>query len=442
MLHPDRFKAIYRLAGPVIIGQLGHIGMSVVDNMMVGAIGAGDLAAAALANSVFVLFLVVGLGVTFAISPLVSASLSTNEKATVEAILPNGFWLNMAVGLVLFLLMSLSILLLPLLGQNPEVTQKAESYLFILALSIVPLMAFQTFKQFIEGFQFMYPAMFITISANVINYAGNKIFIFGAWHLPAYGLDGAGYSTLITRLAMAVAIILFVRRSRRMRIVPLSLLRFKPDFRLIRRIFNIGIGSGFQYFFEVGCFTLAVVMVGWLGKIPQAAHQISLNLASVSYMFAIGLSAATAILIGKAYGRNDWHVVKSTGETGIMLGALNMAVFGVVFVVFNTSLPRLYINDPAVIEVASGLLLMAAVFQIFDGAQGVAIGVLRGITDVQIPTLITFVSYWPIALGAAYIGGFVLAFGALGIWFGLTLGLGVAAALLYWRFRFLCKKHT
>jgi MATE family multidrug resistance protein len=435
--HKNLVIEIYTLAWPVIIGQLGHIGMSVVDNMMVGQLGANDLAAAALANNLFVLSMVVGLGVSFALSPLVSYAIGQRDSEGVSSLFSHGFWINISVGSVLVLLLWFFDMLIPYLNQPPVVVEKSRPYLLLLAFSLLPIMAFQSFKQYIEGFGIMRPAMIITLLANVVNYLGNKALIYGTWGFPAMGLNGAGVSTLLTRIFMVVFIAIFVGRLEELKPYNLTLKIKKFNSEISRKILTVGLGSGMQYFFEVGCFSFAIIMIGWLGAVPQAAHQIAINLASISYMVVLGISSAVAILIGRRYGAADWKMLKHTGNIGFLLGVGTMAVFGLAFAFWNHFWPTLYTPDSAVLEVAAKLLIIAAFFQVFDGAQAVGIGVLRGMADVKIPTLVTFIAYWIIGIPSAWLIGIYFSLGAVGVWIGLSLGLAFSAFMLYFRFRHL-----
>jgi len=203
---------------------------------------------------------------------------------------------------------------------------------------------------------------------------------------------------------------------------------------IIKKILSLGLPSGMQYFFEVGAFSFAVVMVGWLGTKPQAAHQIAINLASISFMAVLGISVAGSIRVGNAVGMKDIQETRRAGFTATLLGASTMVVSGIVFVLFRNFLPTLYVNDQEVISYASSLLIIAALFQISDGTQAVGIGILRGLTDVKIPTLITFVAYWIVGLPVGYLLGFTYNMGVQGVWYGLLIGLTTSAILLTLRF--------
>jgi MATE family multidrug resistance protein len=326
-----------------------------------------------------------------------------------------------------------------LLNQPPEVVVEAVSYAKILSLSIIPFMIFQIYRQFVEGLSLTRPAMYIAIVANLINVFGNWVLIYGNLGFPALELDGAGYSTFLTRVFMAAAIFFFVIYSPRFK-------QFEPTFKfrninwkVIKKLINIGVPSGLQHFFEVGAFSFSAVMIGWLGSGQLAAHQIALSLASISFMIILGISTASTIRVGNAIGRGNIHEVRKSGFTGIAFAAAVMAFFGICFILLKNFLPTLFVSDKEVLSIAASLLVVAAFFQISDGVQAVGLGVLRGITDVKIPMIISFTAYWIIALPVGYLFGFILKMGVVGIWIGLLSGLTIAAVLFTLRFNFKTK---
>ncbi|MGE5432920.1 MAG: MATE family efflux transporter [Syntrophomonadaceae bacterium] len=434
------FKNTAKLAYPVAIGQMGHVMMGVVDSLFVGKLGAVPLAAASIANSLFFLIFVVGLGVTFAISPLVAIASSSNKLKECGLILRNGLVINITVAFLLISVILTGSGFLKYLNQPGDVARLAAIYIRIIGFSILPMMIFQTFRQFIEGLSIMRPAMIINIVANVVNAFGNWVLVFGKLGLPALGFEGSAIATLITRCFMAIVITVYVLRSERFKKFDLKLGIKNLNARISKKILGIGFSSGFQYFFEVGAFSSAAVMIGWIGTLPLAAHQIALNLASIPYMAATGISAAAAIRVGNATGRGDHAEIRRAGFSAMILTAFLEIVSGIIFVLFRDFLPSLYINNSQVISIASSLLIIAAFFQISDGVQAVALGALRGITDVKIPTFITFISYWILGLPAGYLFAFYSGFGVRGVWFGFIVGLTASALLLTSRFHFGSKK--
>ncbi len=435
-------KSTLKLAYPVIIGQLGFISMGVVDSLMVGELGATPLAAASLANGLFILVLVVGIGVSFAITPLVAISVGANRHSECGVIFRQALIVDMLTGFILMAIVFICSNLLIFLNQPPEVVRLAKSYLNILGLSILPVMLFQTYKQFIEGLSVVRPAMVLTVLANVINFFFNWLLIFGNLGFPKLGLDGAGWSTCFSRLFMGVGLMWFVMSSAKFSEFDVTFHFKKIDFGMIRKILALGLPSAFQYIFEVGAFSFAAVMIGWLGTRQLAAHQIAINLASISFMCALGVSAAGSIRVANAVGKQDVKEIRRAGFSAIFVGQSIMATFGIIFIIFKNILPALYINDQSVIAIASSLLIIASLFQIADGTQAVGIGILRGLTDVKGPTLITFIAYWVLGLPSAYILGFVYKMSVTGVWIGLLIGLTASAAMLTFRFNIKSKQRV
>jgi len=422
------------LALPVLIGQLGQMMMGVVDTVMVGQVGAASLAAASIALGLFILILIFGIGVSMALSPLVAMSVGSNDYARIGMIFKQGLLVNFLLSVFLSIITIAGSGIIAHLDQPPEVVELATGYLRIMGLSIVPIMIFQTYKQTIEGMQVMHPAMIITLLANLVNVFGNWILIYGNFGMPALGLIGAGWSTFITRMLMALAIIAYVSRQQRFTTFGIAVNSLKPDKQIIAKILKIGVPSGVQYFFEVGAFSGSAVIIGWIGTADLAAHQIAINLASISYMFALGISAAATIRVGTAVGKRDKTAVRAAGFNAILLSASVMGIFGILFIGLRNFLPALYIDDPQVISIASSLLIIAALFQMFDGTQAVGVGILRGIADTRVPMIISFVAYWIVGLPGGYLLGFIFKLGVQGVWIALLCSLLVSASMLSLRF--------
>ncbi|GMU95973.1 MAG: MATE family efflux transporter [Ignavibacterium album] len=428
------------LAYPVIIGQLGLIMMGVVDSIMVGELGAVPLAAASLSNSLIFIVLIIAIGNSIAVTPLVAILVGAKKSDECGVYFRQSLLVNLVMGFLVFLIILVGVNYLHLLGQSFSVQQKAKSYMIIIGLSIFPLMIFQTYKQFIEGLSIMRPAMIITLAANLINVFANWVLIFGELGFPRLELDGAGWATFISRLFMAISLMIFVMYNKRFRIYDVSFHFRSLNFPVIRRILSVGLPSGFQYFFEVGAFSFAVIMIGWIGANELAAHQIAISLASVSFMGVLGISQAGGILVGNAVGEQSVQLVRKSGFTAIALGMIWMSVSGIIFILFRNHLPFIYIRDEAVIRIASQLLIIAALFQLSDGIQAVGIGILRGLTDVKGPTVITFVAYWIISLPIGYLLAFQFGYGVIGVWIGLLIGLTCSAIMLTLRFNYKSRK--
>ncbi len=426
--------ATFRLAVPVIIGQLGHVSMGIVDSVMVGRLGTVPLAAAALANSLVFLILVFGLGVSMGITPLVAMADGAGDYKKGGRVLQQGLRVCIAVGFLLMLVTAWLALLLPYMKQQPGVEALAGDYLQVVGISILPIMFFQAYRQFSEGVSLMWPPMAMILGANVLNVFFNWLFIFGHWGIPPMGLMGAGLSTLLNRLFIAFGLMAYVHWAHSYRKYMPRRFWGAEDWNCIRSILTLGLPSGSQFFFETAAFSGGAVMIGWLGAGALAAHQIALSAAAVSYMFAIGVSAAASVRVGKEMGRGDMAAVRRAGFSGFVLAAGIMASFGVLFVVVRHIIPTFYIDDRSVIELASSLMIIGALFQVSDGIQVTGLGVLRGMSDVKSPTIITFIAYWVIGLPSGYIMAFPLGLGVHGMWLGFVVGLTTSAGLLTRRF--------
>ena len=408
--------------------------MGVVDSLMVGVLGPVPLAAASLGNSITILIFIVGIGVSFAVTPLVAISVGAKQFTKCGVYFRQSLLVNIAFGIILMSVTIICSELIVYFDQPVEVIDSAKSYTKILGLTAVPMMLFQTYKQFIEGLSIMKPAMIITIFANVVNAFTNWLLIFGNLNFPALGLDGAGWATFSSRIFMSSGLMVYVMNTKFFKQYDVSFHFKKINIPVIKKILSLGFPSGVQYFFEVGAFAFAVIMIGWLGTDQLAAHQIAINLASISFMVVLGLSTAGSIRVGNAVGEQNVSKVRRAGFTTILLAICFMAMSGLVFILNKNYLPTLYINDETVISIASSLLIIAALFQLSDGVQAVGVGILRGLTDVKIPTAITFLAYWVVGLPTAYLLGFTLGYDVQGVWIGLLAGLTTSAVLLTLRF--------
>lgn len=430
----EEISKTFRLAYPVIIGQLGIILMGVVDSIMVGHLGSIPLAAASLGNSLIFLILIIGIGSSIVVSPLVAILVGGKRFSECGVYFRQSLLVNIVLSLLMVGIILVGVNFIKFLEQPPAVSKLAIVYMTIVGFSAIPLMLFQTYKQFIEGLSIMKPAMIISLLANIINAIVNWVLIFGKFGFPELGLAGAAWATLLSRVFMVIVIMIYVMRNNKFKQYDVTFHFRGINIPVIKKLLSLGLPSGFQYFFEVGAFTFAVIMIGWIGANELAAHQIAINLASISFMAALGISQAASIRVGNAMGEQNIFNVRKAGFIAIALGAGIMSLSGLTFILLNNFLPTLYINDEAVISIASRLLIIAALFQLSDGTQAVGIGVLRGLTDVKGPTIITFIAYWIISLPVAYFLAFNFKFGVDGVWIGLLIGLTVSAILLTLRF--------
>ena len=422
------------LSFPIMISQLGHITVGVFDSLMIGKVSVSQLAAVSLATSIFSFILLFCIGLSYGITPLISSS--DRGKKYVSSILYNGMLVNVISSILLVSFVILTKHLLSYLGQDEEVLFHTYSYLDIICISLIPLILFQTFKQFIEGLGFTKPSMYISVISNVINIVLNAVLIFGLFGFPRLEIIGAAYATLISRVIMFLLILIYCLNDRRFSKYILKT-KFLVNLNHIKDIFRIGFASGLQYIFEVGAFSVATVMTGSIGAIHLAAHQIALNLASISYMIASGIGSASMISLSYYDGKRNFEDMRSSGFASFLLVFILMIVSALVFIIFRNYLPVLYVDDSSVINIASTLLIIAGLFQISDGIQAVGLGILRGIRDIKKPTIVTFISYWIISIPLSYFLGIEYGYGVYGIWIGLSVGLTLAAIFHVTRFNYL-----
>jgi MATE family multidrug resistance protein len=431
-----------KLAVPVMLSNLGHVLMAVSDNVMVGHIDAVSLAAAGLATVAFNVLLLFGIGVSYAITTLVAEAAGEGNEERIVLTLRHGLVVNVVNGILLAGLVFLGKNLLYHIGQEEEVVTRSIPYLNIITVSLIPVLIFQSFKQFAEGLGNTRIALAVIMAANVLNIFLNYALIFGHFGFSAHGLEGAGWATFISRIFMAILIAVYIYyhpsfRKYRAAFQPTTYVRT-----LFRKLLYLGIPSGVQFIFEVAAFDFSLVMMGWLGTTSQAAHQIVINLASLSYMVTAGLAAAATVRVGFFYGSNEQKNVAGASWSLLGMGLVLMFFFAMIFIVFRNLLPGLYVDDPEVISVASTLLVIAGLFQLSDGAQVICNGALRGLQDVHIPSVYIFISYWAIGLPLGYWLAFPLGYGPVGIWLGLLIGLTLTALAMFWRLKRLLRRQS
>lgn len=425
---------------PLIISQVGHVITSMTDNAFLGFVNLESQDAGILSGNVFILFLVFLIGICQGLTPKIAEAHVNGLENVKGSLLKNSFLLNLGVSVVLYLVILVGMNFLHYLDQPQDVIDLAKPFLNIIAFSLIPLSIFFTLKQYCEGLSNTRASMYISLSANILNIILNYTLIFGKLGCPELGYLGAAWATFISRIFMAAAFIIYVASEKKLKTI---IIPFKAA--VIRGadtglLFRIGIGPATQYIFEVAAFAIAGFMAGWLGKVTFAAHGISLSIASFTYMFASGISGASSIRVANFKGMADKINIKRAGLTGIGIAAAVMLFFAVLLILFNHVLPAFFSEIPQVRDLSAGLLLVAALFQLFDGVQVTALGILRGLSDVKIPTFIAMTAYWGIALPLAYLLGFKGGVGIYGIWFGLSAGLMFAAVLLFARFRYLANK--
>ncbi len=425
-----------KLAFPIILGELSQMALGVIDTAMVGAVSYKQLASAALVMSFMNIPFVFGIGITISVSQMVSMALGRNDKKLISHYLYNGFWLCAISAVIIAVGLQLGKGILLHLNQDEEVARMAIPYLQIVGWSVIPMLLFFALKQFTDGLEFTKTAMMLSIAALPINVFLNWVMIYGNLGFPRLELIGAGYATLITRILIFLVLILIILYHKTfMRYIAVRAVVWKLNWKTQKELLAIGIPSSFQISMEAGAFAVSGILIGTIGAVEQAAHQIALSIASLTFMVSMGLSQAGSIRTSNAFGRNDKSAISFIGKSTIAMALIYGTICAIGFVLFKNFLPTLFNENKEVVELAAYLLLFAAVFQISDSTQSISAGLLRGIKDVKIPTYFIFIAYWVVGIPAGYLLAFNFDMGAAGIWMGFIIGLTFSAIFLSLRFK-------
>jgi MATE family multidrug resistance protein len=447
--YTKEFSYNIRLAYPVIIGMLGHTLIGIVDNIMVGKLGSTELAAVSLGNSMIFVAMSIGIGFSTAITPMIAEADAENNISKIRSVFHHGLFLCVILGFMLFGLVLLAKPIMELLHQPKEVITLARPFISWVAFSLVPLIIYQGYKQFADGLSMTKVSMYAIVMANILHVIINYLLIYGIWIFPKMGILGAALGTVISRIAMVIFMHIILSRKEQLKqyFQNFSFNEIKKE--MIQKIINLGFPSAMQMLFEVLLFTAAIWLCGTIGKTSQAANQIALSLASMTFMVAMGLSVVSMIRISNQKGLNDYKQLVIVARSIFLLAILIEILFAVMFVALHQVLPYMFLNmeiqsqlldNQEVISIAAKLLLVAAVFQISDGMQVVVLGALRGLQDVKIPMYITFVAYWIVGFPVSFYLGNYTSLKAVGVWIGLFSGLTTAAVFLFMRFHYLTKK--
>lgn len=438
--NPRMIASLIKLGAPVVAGNVGLVLMGLIDNAMVGDLGYIPLAAAGISNTVYFIATVFGIGFLMVFSANIAAE-QTKKKdvAQTSNLIAASLLLNVVVTIVTFGVLLWMHANFHVFKQPEAVQREALPYFKIIACSVWPMFLYLTFKSVSDGHNLTKAAMIATLLATCLNAFLNWILIYGHLGFKAYGLVGAGYATFASRSLMALFLIVYCIKHPKISFTLSSLLT-KIYKKHIVKLMKLGIPSGAQFFFEVSAFAAAAIMAGWIGEKSLAAHTIAIQLAAFTYMFASGLSVAGMIKTGESWERKRYLKTLETGRNTALLVSIFMAFFALLFVLFRVPLIRMFTEEQVVIEIASKLMIMAALFQFFDGLQAISLGLLRGMNDTRIPSVISLVAYWVVAVPLAYFLGFYLDWKMTGIWIALTLSLVIAAIFLYYRFLKLSKE--
>lgn len=418
------------LALPLIAGQLSQMLMGVADTVMVGRLGVVPLGAATFANTVLVVPFVLGIGLLTSVSVRVSQASGAGRPADAEEALRHGTWLALAFGVLIALGMWFGLPVLGLLGQPPEVVAQAPNYLLICAVSIIPALLSMAWKNHADALNHPWPPFWIMLGGVGLNVFLNWLWIWGHWGFPALGLDGAGYATLVARIATAIVMFLWLTRSH-------FICDWTPPhwFAPCRRaaflsLLAIGFPVSLQLLTEVGAFAASALLIGTLGAVPLAAHQVAITCAATTFMVPLGLAMAITVRVGEIVGAGERPRLHRVLLGGWLYATGFMLLSTLAFLFFGQGLAEQFVIDHTVVEIAARLLIVAGIFQLFDGLQIVSGNALRGVNDVRVPAWIAFLVYWVIALPCGAGLGLGLGYGAMGMWIGLAAGLAIAAALL------------
>lgn len=434
------YKRNLKVAVPVMLAQAGQVTVNLADNIMVGHLGTAELASVSFANSILVPGIVFGIGFSQGLTPHVGQSFGRKDYKFAGHLLQNAIVLNTGLAIVLTFIMVVIGSFMGNMGQSPEIVLLAKGYYNIQIFSILPFLLFFGARQFSEGIGITKYAMYITLAANLINISLNWVLIYGKLGFPKMGVEGASLATLISRIVMILSFIyIYIKKEEYNRFFQYFTKRL-TDLDKMRDILKTSIPLSIQTLVEITAFSFSALMVGWLGKVSLASHQIAMSMSSFSFMLALGVGAAATIRVSHQYGAGDYSAMRKAGIASIHLSVALMSISALLYFILNKQIPLLFTNDPEVIKLASVLLIISAMFQIFDAMQLSGLACLRGVSDVKKPLYISVLSYYFVCLPLGYVLGFVFNLGAVGVWIGLLLGLLFAAVLFIRRFNIISLK--
>ncbi|MFT3947525.1 MAG: MATE family efflux transporter [Agriterribacter sp.] len=434
MLRTEAGKTL-RLAFPIIIGELAQMALHIIDAAMVGAISYKQLAASALVITAMNIPFVLGIGMTISVSQMVSMAHGKRDGQLVSHYFFNGFVLCTVTAVLISFSLFFGKGILKHLGQDAEVVALALPFMQLMSLSIIPMLLFMTLKQFTDGLEYTRTAMVLSLCGMPVNIFLNWLLIYGNLGFPRLELTGAGWATLITRTLMFIALAFVVAKHRTFsRYMAVKNAQWKLKRTTMKDLLHIGVPSSLQICMEAGAFAVSGIIIGTIGAIAQAAHQIALSCASFTFMVSMGLAQAGSIRVSNAFGRKDRLMINVIGRS-TLITALFYGIFcAIIFTLFRYQLPVFFNKNEEVIHLAALLLLYAAIFQISDSTQAIGAGLLRGIKDVKVPTVLVVIAYWIVGIPVGYLFAFKFNMGAPGIWLGLITGLTLASVFLVIRF--------
>ena len=422
-----------RLALPIVAVQLGQMSMGVVDTIMVGHVSPEAIAAVALGNLYFFGAAIFGMGALMALDPVVAQAVGAADTVAVARGVQRGLILALGLSVVATALLLPARPVLGLLRQPPGVADVAATYARVEIVGILPFYLFGALRQSLQAIKRVAPIVGAIVAGNLTNVGLNYLWIYGNLGFPAGGAIGSAWATSVSRWVMLALLLAVAWRSLRPQLVPLrrEALAWEP----LRRMVLLGAPIGIQYELEYGVFAVVGIMMGWMGMEQLAGHQVALNLASLAFMVPLGVSAAAAVLVGHAVGRDDIAEARRAAAAGLVAGVGFMSASALVMLLLPMSLARIYTTDAGVAALAASLIPIAGVFQVFDGIQVVSIGILRGVADTRAPMVVNVLGFWLVGLPVSAALGFGAGGGPRGLWWGLTVGLMLVALILVWRVR-------
>ena len=424
-----------RLAAPLVLAELSWMAMAFVDTIMVGRLpnSAVAIGAVSLASVTFYAVAILGSGTLLGLDTLVSQAFGALQIDECHAALLDGMYISLALTPLLMVLLEFgTVHLWRYIGIDPAILRESIPYLNTLNWSLLPLFVYFGARRYLQGMNLVKPVMFAMVTANLVNLLGNWMFIYGHLGAPRMGIVGSGWSTCVARVYMAVVLLAYIAYHDRRYKTGLRHIRLQPHFQRIKELLRLGLPAGLQMTLEVGVFAAATALVAKLDPVSLAAHQIALNMASITYMVPLGISSAAAVRVGQAIGRRDARGASHAGWSAIAIGSAFMTCAALAFLLAPRFIARIYTPDQAVIRMAVSLLAVAAVFQLFDGLQVVATGALRGAGETHVPMITNLISYWFLGLPIGAYLCFRLHWGAAGMWAGLCVGLVLIGSLLLW----------
>jgi MATE family multidrug resistance protein len=430
-------RPMLRLATPLAMAELGWMTMGFVDTVMAGRLSAAALGAGSLGGMLFFPIVICGTGMLYGLDTEVARCFGGRDDEGCRRAIVQGVWLAAIVGPLSAAALAAMIPLLRAVGTNPDVMQLLAPFVQALLWGVVPLLLYTALRRYLQAINIVKPITFAVVSANLINFGGNWLLMYGHWGFPRLGLTGSGISTSLSRTYILLVLVVALLRHERLHGYPLFRLNWRPDMVHIRRLAALGYPVAIQILAEGAVFGVVTVLAARLDEFSLAAHGIAVNVIAITYMVPLGISSAAAVRVGQAVGRRDPHGIAVSGWTALLLSTVFMGAAAVALFVIPGAIARLYTPNAAVIPIAAALLRIAAFFELFDGLQVVAGGALRGLGDTRSPAVAHFSGYWLAGMPLAYWLCFPMRWGVSGIWVGLTVALILIGVwlVLVWRYR-------